>query len=434
MKNIEQGPIVAKFGGSSLAHAGRVEKVKNIVQSDPDRKFVVVSAPGKGDKRRPSQRQKITDFLITGDFGTVRDRFVEMGNGLQVPEVTNWLEEIEAERDGRDQEWFESRGEWLMAKVFSQFLGGSFVDAAQLIKLKDNGEIDPLTYSVIKEQMYSDNVYVIPGYYGTNSETGVIQCFPRGGSDITGAIIAKGVGARLYENWTDVSGILSADPHIVKKPKGIERITYEEMGELAFRGADVLQMDEVGPAREARIPINVRNTLNPDYPGTMIVDQRLSLNGEDVIGISSRGGFAAFQIAKAGMDKRHGELAKITNIFADQGVSIEQGPGGLDYVSFICHTDQLKGGKEQDVMIQLHEDFKPDNLTLLDDIGLVAVVGQRIKRDPTDVNAKIYSTLSKYHIRTGAHIQPVGASTIVLSVENRDLTRTVGALYGAFIE
>lgn len=424
-----EGLIVAKFGGSSLANSERIRSAVEIIESDPDRRFVVVSAPGKDD----SEKEKVTDLLIEGRLADVRRRLMNIGEGLEVTTVDDWLGEVESGAETNDSEWLKSRGEWLMAKVFAQFLGGSFVDAQELIKLRDQDEIDPLTFSTIREQLVGDTVYVIPGFYGQNRDTGAIQCFARGGSDITGAIIAKGVGARLYENWTDVDGIRSADPRIIPDAKGIAQITYDEIRELGYRGTEVLQMDSVIPALQARIPIRVRNSFNPSHEGTIIVEQRFSEQGEQIIGLASRKDLVSFQITISGMNKRVGVSAHITRIFAQNGVSFEHSPTGIDTMSVICHTDQLPDGREKRIMSQIYKELMPDTLNLIENIGLMSIVGQEIKTQPTEILAKLYTALSDAHIRSDSGTHSTQGVSTVISVANNDVEHTLEVLYNTFI-
>ncbi len=425
----KEGLIVVKFGGSSLANSERIKGAAIIVESNSSRRFVVVSAPGRDD----SEREKVTDLLIKGQMTDVRRRFIDIGSGLNITKMNDWLGEVESGAKANDSEWLKSRGEWLMAKVFAQFLGGSFVDAQELIKLRENDEIDPFTYTTIREQLSEDTVYVIPGFYGQNKDTGAIRCFARGGSDITGAIIAKGVGARLYENWTDVDGIRSADPRIIPDAKGIAQITYDEIRELGYRGTEVLQMDSVIPALQARIPINVRNSFNPDHPGTAIVEQRFSAQEEQIIGLASRKDLVSFQITISGMNKRVGVSAHISRIFAEHGVSFEHNPTGIDTMSVICHTDQLPDGREQGIMNQIYQELNPDSLTLVEDMGLVSIVGQRIKTQPTEVQAKLYTALSNAHIKTDSGMHSTQGVSTVISVSNSDVEHTLEVLYNTFI-
>lgn len=424
--------IVVKFGGSSLANSERIRGAAGIIESDPGRRFVVVSAPGRDER----EKEKITTLLIRGELTDVRRRFMDIGNSLSIVRVNDWLGEVEAGSKVNDNEWLKSRGEWLMAKVFAEFLGGSFVDARELIKLRNRDEVDSLTYNTIKEQLSNDTVYVIPGFYGENRDTGVIQCFAQGGSDITGAIIAKGVGASLYENWTDVDGVRSMDPRIIPAipdPKGIKEMTYDEIRELGYRGTEVLQMDSVIPALQAGIPINVRNSFNSSHPGTMIVGKRTSMPGEQIIGLASRKDFVSFQITISGMNKRIGVSAHVSRIFAEHGVSFEHSPTGIDTMSVICHSDQLPNGREQGIMNQISQELGPDSLTLIKDIGLVSIVGQNLKTQPTEILAKLYAALSSAHIRTDSGIHSTQGVSTVISVNNNDVGRTLEVLYNTFI-
>lgn len=449
MNNIERG-IVAKFGGTSLANAERIRGAAEIVSSNPSRRYVVVSAPGK----RRNEDQKITDLLFQCNslveqglsfdqaFEQVSSRFEDIGRDLQChSSVAGWLNEVyRGTQSEKGRDWIASRGEWIMAQVFAKYLGGVFIDAVKLIRLRNSGEIEGLTYKLIKDQLSAGSVYVIPGFYGRNEEkkNGLensegIQLFARGGSDITGAIIAKGVNARLYENWTDTDGVKAADPRIISNPRTVEKITHKEMRELAYRGADVLQMDAVLPALEAGIPINVRNTFNPDYPGTMVVTQRNISPGEAIIGIAGRKGFISFQIEKSGMNRQKGITRRILQIFEENDISFDHVPTGLDSISVIFRKDQIDG-KKQELLEALKKEIKPDTISVVDNIGLACAVGQGIAEQATDVHAVLFSALKKAGIATLAESYSIKGNNIVIAVDNEKVSLAIRTFYNAFIE
>lgn len=461
MREIEQRSMVAKFGGTSLATAERIKRVAEIVVENPQRRYVVVSAPGKGEKE--NEKIKMTELLLgcsdlvekglpfNKAFEKVTQRFEEIGRGLDChSSVVGWLNSVDMGLQKREKEdWIVSRGEWITAQMFAKFMGGAFVDATRLIRLEKNGQISPLTYQLIREQLTEDSVYVVPGFYGLREHRifGIpmqtsIKCFARGGSDITGAIIAKGVGASLYENWTDVDGVKAAAPNprrtILNNPKRIEMITYKEMRELAYRGADVLQIDAVLPVIEGEIPINVRNTLNrdklnPDYKGTLIVPRRKSLEGETVIGIAGRKGFVSYQIEKVGMDQDKGIARRVLEVFEKNDISVGHAPTSVDSISVIFHKDQLDG-EEGKISADLKKDIGPDSISIETNLGLVCVVGQNIPENATYVLAKLYTVFQQANINTRAGIYSTGGNNIVIAVDEDRLTDAIESLYTAFIK
>ena len=271
------------------------------------------------------------------------------------------------------------------------------MDAEKLIRLRDDGKIDPLTYQLIQEQLTQKSIYVIPGYYGEHADTGKVKVFARGGSDITGAIISKGVDAKLYENWTDVNGVRAVDPRVVKDAKQIDVITYREMRELGYRGFGVLHMDAVVPAIEGNIPTRLRNTFDLTNQGTLIVPSRTSPEGEMIIGIAGKEGFLSFQIEKTGMNSEKGIAAQVLDVFQRDKISVEHDPTGLDAMSVIVHKDELNG-KQSQVLTDLANAINPDSLSVMEGIGLVCIVGQRIPEISTQVHARIYTKLADAEI------------------------------------
>lgn len=453
MREIEGKSVVAKFGGTSLASAERIKKVAEIVAENPQRREIVVSAPGKGKKE--DEKIKVTDLLLDcnksieqglsfeENFHKVTQRFEEIGRGLDCHSaVVGWLNNVDAglrKREKRD--WIASRGEWMSAQIIAKFIGGVFVDATRLIRLEGDGRINPLTYQLIREQLTDKfSVYVIPGYYGLHEQSAdraSVKCFVRGGSDITGAIIAKGVGADLYENWTDVDGIRSAAPNdqikLLKNPKAIKEITYSEMRELAYRGADVLQMDAVLPVIAERIPINLRNTFKSNHPGTNIVFSRESLDNEAVIGIAGRKGFVSCRVEKVGMNQQKGVARRVLAVFEENNISFDHAPTGLDSMSVIFHKDQLDGKKEK-ILADLERTTEPDNIYIKTGLGLVCVVGQNIAKQATNVHAKLYNALRRVRIDARAAVYGEEGNSIVIALDEERLTDAIKALYAAFIK
>ena len=433
-------PIVAKFGGSSLADAGRIERVAEIVYANPNRRHIVVSAPGK----RFSNDEKITDLLFRCSslakqglpfdkaFETISQRYEDIGKGLRChSSVVGWLHNVhEGIRQNEGKDWIASRGEWMMAQIFARFLGGSFVDAAKLIKFKKDGQIDPLSYDLIKYQLAAGSMYhVIPGFYGT-SVSGKIQIFARGGSDITGAIIARGVNASVYENWTDVDGLLAADPRLVDNPKVIREITYREMRELGYRGADVLQRDAVLPVFEANIPIHIRNTFNPTSPGSFIRKERQLRREEGVIGIAGKSGFVAIQIEKFGMNEITGIGSKILDILRDSEVSFEQLPMGLDGISVILREAELNG-KEEKLIQAIRLAIEPTNIGMIKNLGVVCLVGEGIRQKASSIDFS--NALNSADINIQAVSYSMSGNNITIAIKGDEVQKAIKVLYDRFI-
>lgn len=454
---MEIGLITSKFGGTSVANQERIKGVVEIVFKNPRRRRIILSNAGKGEKE--NEKDKLTDVSIEccdlrekglpfdNIFEKIAQRFEDIGRGLNChSSVVGWLNDVDKGfRNGESRDWMITRGEWIMAQTFAKYTGGVFMDATRLIRLEKDGKVNPLTYQLIKEQLTGDSLYIIPGFYGLYEQKmlGIIpakksvKCFPRGGSDITGAIIAKGVKASVYENWTDVDGVKAAAPDRQSKtlnnPKTIDIITFKEMRELSYRGADVLQMDAVLPVMEAGIPINLRNTFNPNHRGTLIVPSRESLKGENVIGIAGRKGFISYQIEKAGMNQVKGVARRMLEVFEKNDISFDHVPTGLDSMSVILHKDQLDG-KEGKTLTDLQKNIRPDNVYKTTNLGLVCIVGQNIPKDSTGIHAKLYATLEQAKIDVRAEIYSTGGNNIVIAVDENRLTDTIESLYTAFIK
>ena len=387
---------VCKFGGSSVADAAQIKKVKAILDGDENRNIIVVSAPGK----RSKDDEKITDLLYRCNemvqkgescksvFSIIQKRFVSIADDLKIDTkaLLMQLEEIRQLIDaGRGADYAASRGEYLSAFLISQYLDFEFIDAADCIVINSDGTVNPFSYDKI--HMLVDNSkkkgFVFPGFYGSTKD-GVIKTFTRGGSDITGSLVALAVGADLYENWTDVSGFLIADPRIVKNPKSIETITYKELRELSYMGASVLHEDAIFPVRKAGIPINIRNTNKPEDKGTLIVESTCRKPKYTITGIAGTDGFAAITVEKAMMNSEVGFCRKVLQVFEDNGVSIEHMPSGIDTMSIFVNKDSFEE-KEQKILSDISKTVNPDHIELESDLALIAVVGDlaasAIKRD-----------------------------------------------------
>lgn len=439
MRSIEQG-IVAKFGGSSNATAENLRNTAEIVMGNPDRRYVVLSAPGK----RFEKDKKITDLLLDinalyegglsydESFENVKNRYEAFGRNLNChSSVVGWLSEVEKGiKEGKGKDWTVSRGEWVIANIFARFAGGAFVDPEKLIKLHENGDVDSLSYDLIREQLTQNTVYVIPGFYGEHN--GAVKIFARGGSDITGAIIARGVDARLYENWTDVDGVKAVDPRIIAEARTISELTYKEMRELGYRGADILQMDSVLHVIEPGIPINLKNSFNPDHPGTLILPKRVVQEREGIVGIAGRSGYISIGIEKFGMNKIKGIAGAILDIFEQHDVSFEHDPTGLDVMSVIFHKDQING-KQNDIITAIRDKIKPDDIVVTTDIGLVCLVGEGLRQNATSIHSAAYQALDKAGVQVTTESYSTRGNSIVIAVSNDDVEKAIKTLYDGLI-
>jgi len=443
MNRHEQGLIVAKFGGSSLATADRVKQVGDIVNADQNRQFIVLSAPGKRDK----EDIKVTDLLFDAaqpkdqrrfadPIGKVAARFESIDKGLSKSDIVpSLIDEVRSGiESGQGEAWAASRGEWAMARLFSEYMGEGFVftDAADVIRLQDKGNIDSQTYAIIDNKLLAESSrHIISGYYGRNQQ-GEIAVFERGGSDITGAVIARGVHASLYENWTDVDGIRFTDPRRVPDARFVEEITYAELRELGNGGSEVLHRASVLPVKKSSIPINLRNTFNPSHPGTMIVTDRVSKEHENIIGIAGKEGFVSIQISKDGMNEEEGVVERLLHPFHTHGIAFEHIPTGQDSVSVLVHESNLQNGHKQVVIKELEESIQPDELEVVQDIGLITLVGQSIKDNHGHVNKHLYDSLDNAKIKTKLDVSRMRGNSIVVGVENKDVTSAIQILYERF--
>ena len=431
--------ITAKFGGSSLADASQIRKVADIIKADPRRRHIVLSAPGK----RTSADKKITDLLylchslasqglgIETAFGPVRQRFAEIASELGVGEMPGWLVEVEEKiAGGADADWIASRGEYLNSRMIARFLGATFVDPASTIRIGPDGRLVPgETYAALAEALDGDGLFVAPGFYGSDS-AGRIRCFSRGGSDITGAIVARAAGDEIYENWTDVSGMLMADPRIVDSPRPIAELTYREQRELSYMGATVLHDEAVFPVREAGIPINIRNTNDPSAPGTRIVTARDS-SEDEIVGIAGRVGFTNVYTDKALMNAETGYGRRMLEILENRGISYEHAPTSIDTMSVIVRDEEL-AGKEDLVLGDIEQRLKPDHVDITGDIALIATVGEGMHRR-IGVAARLFGALGKAGVNILMINQGASEINIIVGVSASDYENAVRAIYAEFV-
>jgi len=435
-------PIVAKFGGSSVADAGQVQKLAAIVQADPARRFVVVSAPGK----RNAADKKITDLLYlchslgeqgldaSAPFAVIKERYLGIAEQLGVDGAWEWLRGIEhAIAAGAKRDWTASRGEWLSAKIIAAYLGAEFVDAGEGIRFSSDGRFRPSeSYARMHARLLAvpeGTRAVVPGFYGHDPQGGVC-CFSRGGSDVTGAVVARAVHAQVYENWTDVSGMLMADPRIVDSPRPLEEVTYREQRELSYMGASVLHDEAVFPVREASIPIHIRNTNEPGAPGTRIVASRDS-HATSIAGIAGRKGFATIFTEKALMNQERGYGRRVLEILETHGVSYEHSPTSIDTLSVIV-TDEELHGKEDDVVADIRRAVQPDRIDVQRDMAMVAVVGQGMVQR-VGVAARVFDALAEARINIRMINQGSSELNIIVGVETAQYEAAVRAIYEAFV-
>ena len=383
------GIKVLKFGGSSVADGIQLRKMKSIIDSDADRRYIVASAPGK----RFEIDNKVTDLLYLCKthmeqnlpyeqvFQVIRDRFnaVKMNLGINVDMGIHFEEILTNMKKGCSKDYLASRGEYLSAVLVAAYLKVDFVDAAGMILFDDKGRLlFEETDNAIASKLSAHKMAVIPGFYGTDVETGEIRTFSRGGSDITGALIAKALNAQVYENWTDVSGFLMADPRVVKNPKPIEKISYKELRELSYMGASVLHEDAIYPCRMANIPINIKNTNHPDDPGTIITDEEES-DQKIVTGIAGSKDFTVIAIYKNMLSHEKGFVRRILMILEDFDISIEHLPTGIDTVSVVL-SDKSIDGRLDEIIEEFQTQLRPDGVEVFEDIALIATVGAGMNR------------------------------------------------------
>ena len=436
------GVKVAKFGGSSVADALQIEKIKNIVEKDGNIKYVVVSAPGK----RFSEDSKVTDLLYLCKthiehripyeqiFQVICDRFMaaEVNLGVDI-DLNSEFDEIRKNlEDNATADYIASRGEYLNAKLIAAYLGYDFVDSKKMIRFDEKGRfMEDLTNREIAKELANHETAVIPGFYGLKVD-GTIKTFSRGGSDITGALVARAVEAEVYENWTDVSGFLMADPRIVKDPKPISSISYKELRELSYMGASVLHEDAIYPARVANIPINIRNTNKPEDPGTIITANPSGHeDGQIISGIAGSKDFTVIAIYKNLMSGERGFIRRLTAILEDNDMSIEHIPSGIDTLSVVLSNETLDG-KLDEIIDEFERQLKPDHIEVFEDVALIATVGAGMSFRP-GVSAKLFSALAEAGVNIRMIDQGSSEMNIIVGVENKDFETAIRSIYKAFV-
>lgn len=434
--------IAAKFGGSSLADAAAWRQVRAILEADPDRRYVVVSAPGK---RSPSD-EKVTDLLlqcqalasqgqdISGSFERIIQRYQDIAAALSIEcDLDAWLEEVgQAIREGATRDFVASRGEYLCARLFAAYMAWPFVDAAEVIRFDKSGQTDYDGTNVsLADALLQLKTAVVPGFYGSDSQ-GQVRTFSRGGSDVTGALVACAVKADLYENWTDITGFRAADPRVVPDAAFISHMTYRELRELSYMGASVLHEDAVLPVRKHGIATSLRNTFDPLHPGTMIhYSITRSAHQPFVTGVAGQKGFTLVSLEKDSMNAQVGFGRKVLQIFEDYGVSFEHMPTGIDAMCIVVQTDQIAPIREQ-LLERLELELQPDVLTIQDKLAMLATVGTGMQRQ-CGVAARLFTCLAEQGISIQTLSQIPSELSIIVGIDEHELNHAISAVYDAFL-
>lgn len=433
---------VLKFGGSSLADAEHFRLVAKIVKEDPTRRYVVASAPGK----RSNTDTKITDMLykcyelasneqdITESFEAIVDRYNSIIKDLELEldltEIYDKIKHSFLHNSGRD--YVASRGEYLNAMILAKYLGFEFIDAKKVIFFKDDGAFDAeKTNDVMRSYLSKYEYAVIPGFYGS-MPNGTIKTFSRGGSDITGSIVARAASATLYENWTDVSGFLMADPRCIDNPKVIEEITYKELRELSYMGATVLHEDAIFPVRYSNIPINIKNTNRPEDKGTMIVSHSDKISENVITGIAGKTGFATITIEKDMMNAELGFGRKVLEVIEENGLSFEHFPSGIDTMSVVLHAKELQE-KRADIMSGICKAVNPENIFFEENLALIAIVGRSMVK-AKGTAARIFNALAESNVNIRMIDQGSSELNIIVGVDANDYMTALQAIYDEFVK
>ena len=433
---------VLKFGGSSLADAQQFAKVKAIVEADESRRVVIVSAPVK----RFSGDHKITDLLYLCAahikygvsceeiFDMIRTRYLEIAHdcGLKLDLNPDFDALWAKMQEGIEKDELASRGEYFSARLMAEYLGYEFLDAAEWVKFRFDGTVDTdATYEALRRAA-GDRSVVIPGFYGVMPD-GRIRTFSRGGSDITGALAAAALDADVYENWTDVSGILMADPRIVDDPEPIRRVTYSELRELSYIGAQVLHEGTIFPVREKNIPLNIRNTNDPDHPGTLIMESFDDVDdGRLITGIAGKKNYSIITIAKSCMSSSVGTFRQVFEVFERHGVSIEYAPSGIDCLSLVVTSEKVAPCLYS-ILGELEKQLRPDNLHVTENISIVAAVGRKMVFRP-GTSGRIFAALGEHGINIRMISQGPDELNIIVGVDTKDFTPAIQVLYNSFVK
>ncbi len=434
---------VCKFGGSSLADGNNISRVTEIIGSEPARRFVVVSAPGK----RYSDDTKVTDLLYAcyqecvekgscaDTFQKIRRRFHSIVSelGMETFDIESILNETErAIEENKSADFTASRGEYLNARIVAAKLGWAFVDAKDIIFFDKNGRFDEArSYPLIEKTLSASGCAVVPGFYGTGAD-GKIKTFSRGGSDISGSIVARAMNADVYENWTDVSGFLACDPRIVDKPEKIETISFKELRELSYMGANVLHADSIFPVRKGDIPIRIKNTFRPQDSGTLILPSKKYVkSGNIVTGIAGKKDFTVIFLEKSMMNSEVGFARKVLSILEQDNINFEHMPSGIDTLSLVIESKYLANGMLDKLLEQIQAAVHPDYLRVLENIALVATVGHGMASN-VGTSARLFTALSDAGINIRMIDQGSSEINIIVGIDNADYEKCIRAIYAEF--
>jgi aspartate kinase len=428
---------ICKFGGTSMADAAAIKNVAGIIKSDSERKYIVISAPGKRDKAD----EKVTDLLykafefrhdakFDAVFTAISERYNDIVKGLGMNlDLKPYLDEVRAKlKSSVTPDYAASRGEYLNALIIAAYLNFKFIDAETIIKFMDNGQFNSeYTNDLVSDVLSKFEYVVIPGFYGA-MPNGEIKTFSRGGSDVTGAIIARGINANVYENWTDVNGFLTADPRIVDNPALINTLSYKELRELSYMGASVLHEESIFPVRTSNIPINIKNTFAPEFAGTMIVPSYKS--DRVVTGIAGKKGFSVILIEKSMMNAEKGFARRILSVLEQHGLSFEHMPSGIDTLSIVLSSKDMEG-KEDGIVAKIRDSVSPDTVCILKGLAVVAVVGHGMAHR-VGTASRIFSALAKDNINIRMIDQGSSELNIMVGVDEADCERAIRAIYKEF--
>lgn len=425
-----------------MADGNVIKGVKNIIDSDKERRFVIVSAPGK----RYSGDAKVTDLLynvhnalisggdFSGAFAQVKARFVSIVKELNSDfDITSALDETEKRiREERSEDFTASRGEYLCGRIVAEVLGAKFVDAEDVIFFDKDGALEgEKSYKAVAGAVKDADLAVFPGFYGRGAN-GKVKTFSRGGSDISGAIVARAVHASLYENWTDVSGFLACDPRIVESPKRIKSISYKELRELSYMGANVLHSESIFPVRRANIPINIKNTFRPEDEGTMILPtSRYTPCGNIVTGVAGKKNFTVIFIEKSLMNSEVGFIANVLNVLAKEGVPVEHIPSGIDTMSLVVESENLGGERLKRVLKEIEAAVEPDTVRVTEDIALIATVGHGMSSS-VGTSSRLFSAIAAANINVKMIDQGSSEINIIVGVDGDDYEKCIKAIYSEF--
>lgn len=424
-----------------MADGNVIRNVKKIIEADPSRRFIVVSAPGK----RYSGDVKVTDLLyrchadlcagkhVKESFSAVRARYLSIVKELNLDyDFTPVLDETERRiEEERSEDFTASRGEYLNARIVAKVLNARFIDAEDVIFFREKGQLDESTYKAVSDALAGAERAVLPGFYGKDAE-GKVKTFSRGGSDITGAIVARAVGASLYENWTDVSGFLACDPRIVDSPKQIKTISYKELRELSYMGANVLHSESIFPVRTANIPIRIKNTFRPQDEGTAILPiSRYTPSGNIVTGVAGKKNFTVIFIEKSLMNSEVGFVSKVLDVVAAEGVSVEHIPSGIDTMSLVIESSELTHIRSERILDGIKNAVRPDVIRIIEDIALIATVGHGMSSS-VGTSARLFGAIAAANINVKMIDQGSSEINIIVGVKNDDYEKCIRAIYHEF--